>query len=174
MTDAIISEQGGEAERIDIDSLICRGTDVGYDVILPNQLFDWLKPKAYVNKLYFEKEGGLKLLIELYRELTNRDWASIGPLYKDLEGFTITAIGNFGETFPLRRITLKAGVLDLVMTSLLRKELKWGELIVGFGETSDHEYEGHIWRELLTHAVYITSRYIHDFTIVPCIMNYHI
>ena len=55
-------------------------------------------------------------------------------------------------------MTLKEGVLDLVMTSLLRKELRPGEPIEGFGQTGDFEYEQQIWRELLTDAVYIVSK----------------
>lgn len=140
------------------DGLFWRGTQAGYHELLPIQLFDWLCPKAYVNKLYFEAEGGLKTLIGLYRELANSEWATMRPILKYLESFSLQSIGNFGENFPLRRITLKQGVLNLVLTSLLRKTLKQGEPIEGFGETGDHQYEGLIWKELLTDAVYTISK----------------
>ena len=149
---------GNESSEIHTDNLIWSGIDASYHGTLSIKLFDWLNPKAYVNKLYFEAEGGLTKLIELYKELTNRDWACMRPLFKYLESFAIQSIGNFGEDFPLRRMSLKAGVLDMAMRSLLRKELVPGEHIEGFGMTGDHEYEDNIWREVLINAVYITAK----------------
>ena len=158
LRDVVEVIQSSEASSASTNSVIWRGTEAGYHETLPIQLFDWLNPKAYVNKLYFDAEGGLKVLIKLYRELVNREWSTMPPLHKYLESFSMQSIGNFGENFPLRRLTLKEGVLDLVLTSLLRSELKQGEPIKGFGETGDHEYERIIWRELLTDAVYIVSK----------------
>ena len=155
---AIQCENGRESYENFTDDLIWSGLNANYHDTLPVKVFDWLNPKAYVNKLYFEAEGGLTKLVELYRELTNRDWACMRPLFKYLESFAIQSIGNFGEIFPLRRMSLKAGVLDMVMRSLLRKELVPGEHIEGFGMTGDHEYEDNIWREVLINAVYITAK----------------
>ena len=140
------------------ESLIISGINSGYIEVLPIQIFDWLNPKAYASKLYFKSVGGLEALIDLYRSLSNRKWSTMKPLHKYLESFSIQSIGNFGENFPLRRMSLEEGVLDLVMVSFLRKKLKMGERIEGFGETGDSVYEGEIWRALLTDAVYIIAK----------------
>ena len=104
------------------------------------------------------KQGGLTALVKLYRELTSHDWGNMRPLLKYLESFSIQSIGNFGEVFPLRRISLKAGVLDMAMKSLLRKVLEPGEPIKGFGQTGNDEFEDSIWRDVLINAVYITAK----------------
>ena len=153
---AIKAENGIKGNESNTDTLIYRGISARYCETLPNQLFDWLNTKAYVNKLYFEAEGGLTKLVELYRELTNRDWAHMRPLFKYLESFAIQSIGNFGEDFPLRRMSLKAGVLDLAMKSLLRKVLQPGESIEGLG-SQNQEYIDLFLREVLISAVYITA-----------------
>ena len=155
---AIQSENGIEANEFLTDNIIWGGINSSYHETLPIHIFDWLSPKAFVNKLYFETEGGLTALVKLYRELTSRDWGSMRPLFKYLESFSIQSIGNFGEVFPLRRISLKAGVLDMVMKSLLRKVLEPGEPIRGFGQTGADEFEDSIWRDVLINAVYITAK----------------
>ena len=155
---AIQCENGIEDYEIHTDSVIWSGINSNYHETLPIHIFDWLSPKAFVNKLYFETEGGLTALVKLYRELTSRDWASMRPLFKYLESFSIQSIGNFGEVFPLRRISLRAGVLDMAMKSLLRKVLEPGEPIKGFGQTGEGEFEDSIWRDVLINAVYITAK----------------
>lgn len=142
------------------DELIWRGIHAGYLETLPIELFDWLSPKAYSNKLYFESVGGLTVLVNLYRYLAGRKWEKMPPLFKCLESFSIQSIGNFGEDFPLRRMSLKEGVLDCVLSSVLRKRLEMREPIVGFGYTGDPKYEDDVWRCLLTDAVYIISKYV--------------
>ena len=156
---AIKSENRIKGIENNTDILIYSGLNARYCEILPNQLFDWLSPKAYVNKLYFEVEDGLTTLVELYRELTNGDWGSMRPLFKYLESFSIQSIGNFGEDFHLRRISLKAGVLDMAMKSLLRKVLEPGEPIEGGGMTrsQDQEFMDRVLREVLISAVYFTA-----------------
>ena len=148
--DAVQSTEASSASTL--GSVVLRGSETGYRKT-SIQLFDWLDPKCYVNKLYFEAEGGLKMLINVYREVANCKWSTMGPVRKYLESFSIQTIGNFGQTFPLRRITLKEGVLDLMLMSLLRNELKQGEPI----KTSD-EYEGLVWKEVLISAVYAVSK----------------
>ena len=143
---------------IDTDGIIWSGINAKYHETLPIHIFDWLSPKAFVNKLYFKTEGGLTALIELYKELTDCDWATMRPLLKYLESFSIQSIGNFGEVFPLRRLSLEAGVLDMALRSLLRKVLKPGEPIKGFGITGAIEFEDSIWRDILINAVYITAK----------------
>ena len=155
---AIQSENGIESDEIHTDNLIWSGINSRYHEILPIQVFDWLSPKAFANKLYFEAEGGLTALVKLYRELTNRDWPNMRPLLKFLESISIQSIGNFGEVFSLRRISLKAGVLDMAMKSLLRKVLEPGEMIRGFGQTGNDEFEDSVWRDVLINAVYITAK----------------
>ena len=155
---AIQCENGVEANQLHTDQLIWSGINSSYHVTLPIQVFDWLSPKAFVNKLYFETEGGLTALVELYSELVGRDWPSMRPLQKYMESFSIQSIGNFGEIFPLRRISLKAGVLDMAMKSLLRKVLEPGETVKGFGQTGNDEFEDSIWRDVLIDAVYITAK----------------
>ena len=140
------------------DFLIHRGMNAGYIGSLPIQIFEWLNPRSYVNKLYFKSEGGLTALSNLYRNLASRKWSSMNQLYKLLEGFAIQSIGNYGENLYLRRITLQEDVLDLVMTSLLRKRLEVGENIEGFGDTGDHATEGLLWRGLLIDAVYTIAK----------------
>ena len=138
--------------------LIRRGMSAGYIESLPIKIFEWLNPKAYVSKLYFESQGGLTVLCKLYRNLANREWSTMPQLYKFLEGFAIQTIGNFGENFYLRRISLKEDVLDSVMSSLLRKRLEVGEEIEGFGDTGDHAYEGQLWRALLINSIYTIAK----------------
>ena len=156
---AIKTENRVKGNEDHTDSLIFIGLNARYCEMLPNQLFDWLHPKGYVNKLYFEAEGGLAPLVELYRELTSRDWGSMRPLLKYLESFSIRSIGNFGEDFSLRRISLKAGVLDMAMKSLLRKVLQPGEPIEGQGmaRSRDQEFVDLVLKEVLISAVYITA-----------------
>ena len=48
-------------DEADTERLIWKAIDAGYHEILPVQLFDWLNPKAYVNKLYFEAKGGIEI-----------------------------------------------------------------------------------------------------------------
>ena len=145
-------------DEVASETFIRRGINAGYINTLPDQIFDWVNPKAYVSKLYFKSEGGLTALVDLYRNLANRKWCTMQPLLKFLESFTIQSIGNFGEDFTLKRMAIKEGVLDLVITSFLRKKLKMGERIEGFGQTGDSVYDGKIWRALLTDAVYIIAK----------------
>ena len=156
---AIKSEKRIKGTENNTDILIYSGVNARYCETLPNQLFDWLSPKAYVNKLYFEAEDGLTTLVELYRELTNCDWSIMRPLFKYLESFSIQSIGNFGEDFHLRRLSLKAGVLDMAMKSLLRKVLEPGEPIEDCGTTRsrDQEFMDSVLREVLISAVYFTA-----------------
>ena len=153
-----VGDAVNNADDATSEILIWRGINAGYIDTLPIQIFDWLNPKAYVSKLYFKSEGGLTALIDLYRSLANREWCTMQPLLKCVESFTIQSIGNFGEDFTLRRMSTKEGVLDLVITSFLRKKLKMGERIEGFGQTGDGTYDGSIWRALLTDAVYIIAK----------------
>ena len=67
---AIQCENGIEANEIHTDNIIWSGLNSSYHETLPIHVFDWLSPKAFVNKLYFETEGGLTALVGLYRELT--------------------------------------------------------------------------------------------------------
>ena len=55
---AIQCENGIEDYEIHTDSVIWSGISSNYHETLPIHIFDWLSPKAFVNKLYFETGHG--------------------------------------------------------------------------------------------------------------------
>ena len=116
---AISSEDNDRLEQV-----TASGAAEDLDVSLALTLFDWLDPRSYVNKIFFEWIGGLDALLNLYRSLLQKDWRSMSTRLKYLEGICTQSIANFAETFPLRRILLQRGILEACVQSFLRVRLR--------------------------------------------------
>lgn len=118
---AISSEDDDQLEQV-----TASGASEDLDVSLALTLFDWLDPRSYVNKIFFEWIGGLDALLNLYRSLLQKDWGGMSTRLKYLEGICTQSIANFAETFPLRRLLLQRGILEACVQSFLRVRLRKG------------------------------------------------
>ena len=160
VTAAIQVEHLSEGGGAHTDSIIKNGVEADYSTLL-NRCFMWLDAKGYVNKLYFEKMGGLQTVIELYREMTSREWnCEMPPTFKFLECFAVHATADFGETLELRRHILKhEGVLSMVLKSLLRKRVLRGEYLEDSGDSEEVRlYNSETLKELIRNAAHAVCK----------------
>ena len=97
----------------------------GYLPNLTNDYFSpWLDPTKYVNKLHFAHNGGLDTVTEIYGILLRQPWPNCLKRMKYLECHILQIFWSFIETFPLRRLFIKRGGLQMCMKSLLRKVIQ--------------------------------------------------
>ena len=92
----------------------------------------WNDKQKSMNQLYFQQEGGLDVLMKVYDILVSKEWGDLGmdeEVHIDLEATVSTAVCNYAETFPLRRQIVQLGGLDMLTTTLLRRQLQGDECI---------------------------------------------
>ena len=88
--------------------------------------FPWKDKIKLINCFYFQQEGGLDALMNVYGILVSKEWGELGidsELQISLEYSCSLAICNYGHTFPLRRQVIQLGGLEICTKSLLRKRL---------------------------------------------------
>ena len=137
------------------------GLTMQYDEDLGLVLFDWLKPKATVNKLYFEQTGGLDTLVRLYFDLCSLSWSEMTWGLKYVECICAQSLCNFGETFALRRVLLKKGIFESCMDSLLRVRLVRGVAVVDPDcHHDDQSLHDHLLQRVIENALHVVCRYL--------------
>ena len=117
----------------DLEKLIEHGKQANLNDRLGTDLFDWLKKRTYMNKLYFHDIGGLDSLMELYSLLLEKNWQSLNHSQKYLENFCLFCLSNFAEDFPLRRKIVEREGLELCMRSFVQVKVE--------GESDDDNSE---------------------------------
>ena len=146
----------GDDEQL--EQVMASGGTEDLDVSLALTLFDWLDPKSYVNKIFFEWTGGLDALLNLYRNLLQRDWKSMSPRLKYLEGICTQSIANFGETFPLRRLLLQRGILEACIQSFLRVRLRKGMPVFDTESNGDADRNNYLLQRVIENALHIICK----------------
>ena len=89
----------------------------------------WEDPRTYVNKLHFVDSDGIEMILKVYDFLLQRPWSQLDPNSKCLEGWVIRSLWDFAETFPLRRLMVQHGIIQMLTQSLLRVRLEEGKRI---------------------------------------------
>lgn len=79
----------------------------------------WGSPVKQTNKIFFVKNGGLDLMIQLYKILLSQPWSERTLDFKMLEYKLVSTIWNLCESFQVRRYILSQGGLDMCLQSLL-------------------------------------------------------
>ena len=96
---------------------------------LSEKLFlQWEDKKKLMNKFYFQQEGGLDLLMNVYGILVSEEWGELGinkEFHIYLERKCSQAVCNYMQTFPLdlRCQVVQLGGLEMCKTTLLRRQL---------------------------------------------------
>ena len=106
------------------------------DSLSVDLFFPW-DTKKLTNKLYFQQEGGLDVLMKIYAILVSKDWGDLGineTFHIYLEFMSSSAICNYAQTFPLRRQVVQLGALEMCTTTLLRRRLQGDKYIYGIHE----------------------------------------
>jgi hypothetical protein len=89
--------------------------------------FPW-RDKQLMNKYYFQQEGGLDVLMRIYRIVTSAEWGDPGidrelhNIY--LEQKCCLAVCNYAQTLPLLRQVVLLGGLETCIVTLLRRQLQ--------------------------------------------------
>ena len=118
-----------------IEDLILSGEEDGTILELSNFFHQLVGERTYVNKLHFQNEGGLDVLIKVYGLLVSKDLGDYGinsELHLYLEYSCVCAIANYGgcavtkygDSFPLARQVIKLGGLEMCLQTLLRKKVE--------------------------------------------------
>ena len=88
--------------------------------------YPWKDKRTYVNKLHFQHEGGLEVLMKVYGHMISKEWGEIGidsQFHLYLECLCSQAVANYTQTFQLRRQVVKLGGLEMCTKTLLRKQV---------------------------------------------------
>ena len=113
-----------------LEDLVMMGIDAGFiEDLAFEYFFPWLSPKKYVNKLHFVHNGGVDIILELYRLLLRNPWPRCVLKLKYIEYGILRILWNLSETFALRRLIVRHGGLQMCMKSLQRKVLEKGKPI---------------------------------------------
>lgn len=159
LTSAISTNDCSDEGIQRIDSLIYSGEEEDLPADIGLHLFDWLDTKCYVNKIFFESVGGLDALLALYKLLLRKKWSGMRLGLRFLETVCTQSIANFAETFPLRRMLLKRGVLDLCIQSLLRVKLTKGCPVVDKDiKDGDAGANNYLLQRLIDNALHIVCK----------------
>lgn len=151
------------------DAIINRGVRNKYDIVLALEVFDWLKAKAHVNKVFFKESGGLDAVLVLYETILKDKWEDMSQTYRYLETFCSHACANFGETFYFRRELVKRGVLDMARSSMLRVRMRIAgdEAHCDIHPSWSDEYSQYALKSILEYSLhtickYAPANYSHD------------
>ena len=83
--------------------------------------------KKLMNKLYFQQEGGINVLMKVYGVLVSKEWGKLGidkNLHIKLERYCCQAGCNYAETSSLERQVVQLGGLEMSIATLLRRRLQ--------------------------------------------------
>ena len=113
-----------------IENLILEGEkDNILEALSEALFFPWGDKKKEINCFYFHHEGGLDVLMKVYGILVSKEWGDLGidkEFHIYLEHRCSNAVGNYTQTFPLRRQIIQLGGLEMCTKTLLRMEI-WGD-----------------------------------------------
>ena len=117
------------------NTALCQTVELLLNRLAFERFSPWLSPPTMASKLHFAANGGLQLVVKLYEEVVNRTWPELTYNGKKLEETLLNLLWNFMETHTFRRQMIKAGVLNMCFTSLLRGTVEKFELITTPGLT---------------------------------------
>ena len=102
----------------------------------------WSDPtsKAYVDKLYFVHNGGLKMIMKVYQFLLQKPWNEMDGSLKCLEHLILISLWSFEQNFSLCRLMIQHNVVQMLTKSLLRVRLEEGKMISDY-DTSGNRYQ---------------------------------
>ena len=92
--------------------------------------FPWVSPVKRANKQFFIANGGLSVLMELYRITLRHTWVKLPLELKVFELDLLSALWNLSETIPFRHAILKEDGLAMCMKSLVRVEVDGSNQLV--------------------------------------------
>ena len=127
------SEADSHPYEDELRDLIIEGENDKIVEALCYKLFTpWEEKKKLMNKFFFQYEGGLDVLIKIYRILVSKEWGDLGihtDVHIYLERKCTLAISNYLQTISLRRQVSRLGGLELCTTTLLRRQLQGQQYI---------------------------------------------
>ena len=85
--------------------------------------------KKQINRIYFQEEGGLTLLMKIYRILISKEWGDLGidkTFHVYMERKCSQAVCNYADTFvhAYGRQIVQLGAVEMSATTLLRRRLQ--------------------------------------------------
>ena len=88
--------------------------------------------KKQINRIYFQEEGGLTLLMKIYRILISKEWGDLGidkTFHVYMERKCSQAVCNYADTFvhAYGRQIVQLGAVEMSATTLLRRRLQGDE-----------------------------------------------
>ena len=111
-----------------IDDLIAEGKrDNTINTLCVTLFGTWGDKKELVTRVYFQQEGGLDLLMEVYGILVIKEWGHLGikkAIHIYLENMCCRAIWNYSEAFSHRRQIVKMGGMEMFIKTLLKRRLR--------------------------------------------------
>ena len=120
-------------EEDDLEDLLLEGeTNKTVEALCYRLFTPWEDKKKLMNKFYFQYEGGLDVLMKVYRILVSKEWGDLGidtEFHIYLERKCALAISNYPQTISLRRQVGQLGGLEMCTTTLLRRQLRGHQYI---------------------------------------------
>ena len=149
--------------EIETEAVIDEGSINDYD-FLAIEIFEWMQPRGFVNKLHFQESGGLRDLVTLYERVITWEWGEMWQMYKYLEVFCSGALTNFGETLHFRRVLIQHGVMKMAMRSMLRVELeiKGNSVVEKMDPDQSDAYTLYAQKMVLENSLYTICKYVHS------------
>ena len=85
--------------------------------------------KKQINRIYFQEEGGLALLMKVYRVLISKEWGDLGidkTFHVYMERKCSQAVCNYADTFvhAYGHQIVQLGAVEMSTTTLLRRRLQ--------------------------------------------------
>ena len=110
-----------------IEDVILEGErDDSIEALTRTLFAPWNDKQKLMNQFYFQQEGGLDMLMNVYDILVGKEWGKLGideEFHIDLENVCSMTICNYAHTFPFRRQVVQLRGLEMCTTTLLRKQL---------------------------------------------------
>jgi hypothetical protein len=120
-------------EEGELGDLLLKGENDDIVAALCYRLFTpWEDKKKLMNKFFFQYEGGLDVLMKVYRVLVSKEWGDLGidiDIHIYLERKCALAISNYPQTITLRRQVSQLGCLEMCTATLLRRQLRGDQYI---------------------------------------------
>ena len=110
-----------------VENLIMEGQrDDSINALTMTLFFPLQDKRKLMNKLYFQQEGGLDVLMKVYGVLVRKKWGDLGidaEFHVYLEENCCMAVCNYTATFSLCHQVVQLGGLEMCMTTLLRRQV---------------------------------------------------
>ena len=148
--------------KIKTEAAILEGAGNKYDLVLAEEMFDWMDAKTFVNKVYFKDCGGLADMMGLYEKMLAHEWGEMSQTYRYLETFCCHAIAGFGETPYFRRMLIQHDVMRLAMQSMLRvkMEIKGTKVIEETDFRWSDRYSHYATKRVLEFSLHTICKYV--------------